>query len=203
VAIAGSKEWFSPPGADPIHGVGCDEGGDLFVLGADWLGRIYRYDDDPSIRSSVNLPPGDYHLVAMVNAGAWVWGHAKQRWVVLRYDASGMSEVFESPTEIRALTTAGVDSALIALDRRLVIVAPGQKPNAIATLDGPPDGLAVAGDGSVFVSLPDGIVRIGVDKKITAVTRGVHGPLELRYKTLYVLWREAAEVLRLEPHKNP
>jgi len=103
--------------------------------------------------------------------------------------------LYETTSRIGGVAQAGGQALLVAAGKRLVRVdAKGAR--TISVLDDAPDGVAVADDGVMFVSMPKGIVRMTKDS-VNPVAVGIHGPLRMDQASLYVLLRDTNVVLRL------
>lgn len=196
VTVAGGDDWVIPGGTG-IAGIDCDEAGDTFVLRGAALWNIPRTGGES--RELATLA-GDLHVASSVDPVAWVWGKlASNRYALYRYDSeNGVQQVIVTDTPIDVVAPAGADSAIAAIGRSVILLARGQEPQVIRSLGARADGLAVAGDGALYVSQPDGVLRLTAHDS-QKVLAGVHGPLRVRHDTLWVLFKEQRTVAWLAP----
>jgi len=219
VVIAGAMVWAIPSG-EHIGSIGCDEAGDVFYTREVAVEAPTTYVDtsddgaeartfiDTSSSSGVELvvrshagteqhvplPAGHWQLVSTVDPMVWLYDRAGS---VLYYDDKhGLVTVTSGTARIDAAAAIGTGGLAAVIGGRLVAWLGtsfhdfGDAPNT--------DGLAVAPDGSLYLSMPRGIVKLHVlDGPAERIARGIHGPLRLRGQSLFVLWREHSTVLQL------
>ena len=200
VVLAGTDHWtISTRGHDPVSAVDCDETGKMFMAIGSSIALADRVRGGDAV--SLGTLAGRIHVTASIDTVAWIWTDLPRgRALLSKFDtANGLQQIAVVDQRIGAVAAAGTSAAVVAVGKDLLLFNGGETPTLLRHLDAVPDGLAVAGDGGVFVSLPGGIDHLGSDGTVTRVTEGVHGPLRLRHQTLYVLWRERRAVVRLAP----
>lgn len=200
VLVAGYQSWLIEPSGDPITSVGCDEAGDMFLV----RGKTLEVRHKDRKADLVPLPSGDFQLVATVDPIAWLYGTlADGRGVILRFSqADGLSVLYAGDGLVRSAAVIGTTGIAAVIDDHLHTWRNGKAPVDQGVVGSAVDGLAVDGDGSLFISGPKGVVRVTPTKdapKAESVATPIHGPLRLRADVLYVMWRETSSVLRFHP----
>jgi hypothetical protein len=196
VALAGWNGWVLEPGQAPTTDVSCSRGAAYVLKGRSLL----RSDLHQQPRLVASLQGDALHLASSRDGGVWIWGKLNpDTSIIHHFDGEALREIYRGPTEVLAVATAGQDSVVSVLGRSIVLWQRGMNPSVIANLDADVDGLVMAPDGSLIVSLEQGIVRIDAAGKTHPLTFGIHGQLVMRSWTLYVLWVAQSRVVRLRP----
>jgi len=199
IALAGWDGWLSPPDQTPITSIACDANGDLTYLRA---GALWRRDHgDAQATKLVELPSGTWHLASTANRGAWIWGRAASGTsVVFRLSpARGVTRALATARPIGAVAEAGIDAAIVAVDRTIVLIDANGAIHPLREMPRAPDGLATLPDGGVVVSDALGLTGIASDGTTSVVAAGLHGPMAISYLSLFVLSTERDAVFRLAP----
>lgn len=197
--IAGWNAWLVAPPATPIRSAGCDRAGHLY-----WIENQELYEVSGGVATGkrtvvAKLPRPGLRLVDAAGSGLWLWGALSDtEWGVLHFDPeTGLTPVMRTPRKIGAVASAGPNAIVAALDGDLVLWQRNGAHRQLLHLDAPPDGVAVAADGGLFVSTARGVVRVAPAGAVTPVALGMHGALRAHGGALYVLWRDRGAVARL------
>ncbi len=200
VRVAGMDAWLIPPGALPITGAGCDDEQRVYLL---LEGRtLVRLPDGVAgkrVQILATLPAGSYQLATRGDGTSWIWGEDGQHRFHLYRHARRLHEVWSGVQRIRAVAPAGPHAVVMAAGNDVMMLRAHAEPTLLTQL-AYIDGLAVGPQGELYVSTRDGVLtltRRGAKLDAAWLTRGIHGPLRLRLRTLYVLWREQSTVVRL------
>ena len=123
------------------------------------------------------------------------------RSAILHYDRQhGLGSVYVGAAPVRTLAALDTTGIAAVIDHDLDVWH-GNVSTDLGRLGADVDGLAVADDGTLYVSGPAGIVRLrSFDAAPERIVTAIHGPLRLRGDRLYVLWRAGSTVLRIAPH---
>jgi hypothetical protein len=207
LVLAGWKAWYIEPHGLPILAASYDEEGSLYVTrprDTTGLGIVVFAQNRQTSRMEPisELPTGCYQITAALDSGMWAWGADSSMTFRLWYLRRGNSpiSVYRSREPITAASAARHSVVILGVGNELLLLAKGHAPIRLAHLRNGTDGLAVARDGTVFVSTRAGILAMHrAGENGSFVARGLHGPMIYQDGNLFVLWRENRRVVRLSP----
>ncbi|MGI4863788.1 MAG: hypothetical protein ACRYFZ_07665 [Janthinobacterium lividum] len=149
----------------------------------------------------LEMPLGIYGLKAISPQAFWIWGQQGASWCIWKYDAKALKLVYQSAAVIRDVAPLNERTLAVATDHSIITLSQGDAATEIIKMDAQIDGVAIDTDGTLFVSTEKGILHylspeLADDAEI--VTYGIHGIVRRYQKSLYVLWREANQVVEIK-----
>lgn len=204
VYIAGWNKWFMGPSAKGlIHAVDyLPKDTSVYLIAEKENKKMLLLMKETAGKNTTsnlaNLPAGSYNLKCVAKNLIYILGRQDKLWKVWKYDGKGLKLFFESDIAINDMAPTATD-LVMAIGNTVTYFGPNVSKEVIK-LDIKIDGLAIDGDGTLFVSTEKGILHyLSPDYLSDAdiITSYIHGKLRIYKKTLYVLWREQNQVLAL------
>ncbi|WP_199139632.1 hypothetical protein [Pedobacter sp. ASV12] len=204
IYIAGWKKWFLAPSAKSIvHAIDYLPNDTSVYLIAEKEGKKMLLQLNGAATNNTPvllayLPGGSYNIRCVNKNLMYIMGRQDKLWKVWKYNGKELQLFFESEIAINDMATT-TTAVVMAIGHTVVYYGP-KVSREVIKLDLKIDGIAIAADGTLFVSTEKGILHYLSPEYISdadIVTSYIHGKLRVFKNTLYVLWREQNQVLEL------
>lgn len=146
---------------------------------------------------------GFYNVITAGHETYYVIGLNAKGYHIWERENGKRQLLFESNKPISAFTAINKDAYIMCWDKKLVLMRKGSKPVVLGAFETAADGIAVDGNGKIFVSSGNMIYRIESKDKFKPLLAGIHGVLQYFSGKLYVLWQEKSKIIAFNLNFKP
>ncbi len=197
------KTWYLKPGKEPLLSVSPDvKTGTLYYCkNLPNLSMILRVTKENNINSVAvvdTFPRGFYNVVSTGQNSYFVMGLMAQGYGIWQRKGKDLNLIFESKEPITAFSAIDQYACLICCNKKLLLLKKDEQPTNFGSMEIAADGIAVDGNGEIYLSSGNFIYRIISQDKFIPIAAGLHGYLQYSDGKLFVLWQEKSKVIAFD-----
>jgi hypothetical protein len=200
IKVAGWDFWLYKKNDIFIKSLACNDKKQLFLISQEnFLLEVTGGLNTGKRKKIFQLPSGNFKILSNNNNRLLIYGQKEDReWVLFsKSDRQEVQKIWSGNQDISSVAFLGRDAFLTAIEGKLLLWRKNDIPLALNVFEDSIDGLAAGTDGSVFVSLPYGIFKMTQVNELELISKQVHGSLQYRNKSLYVLSNEESSVVQI------
>lgn len=205
VFMPGQQLWYYPPARNQIiySASPCKADQSLYMVAqARNQHQVIRLSKNAKgqeeFEQMITLPKGLFTIFPVDAERFYMWGYWSGHYALWQQRGSRADTLLSSAKAITAVAPVGDGACFLAHERQVILLQNAQAPQRITHFDSVIDGLAIASDGSLFVSCQQGIVRIRDRKHTDLITKDFHGYLQWYGRSLYVLDQPRHRVVQVQ-----
>jgi len=138
----------------------------------------------------IDIPYGYYNLVSIGTDSIFFWGMRNNLWYISFFNNNKIKDLLSQKEPITNLIPLSKNTFVYSTTKEIILIQPDTLPLRILKSEVPIESFVFGNNGFIYLSLSNGIFKMGKEKSMEPVCLGVHGLLKSYRDFIFVLWQE-------------